>query len=466
MASKNQKVTKYRRPLNLNLGVIVFGVIIIYVLIVVVIYFKSEHIVRYEVLKGSLTGNNTYTGLALRNEKVINADTSGYFNFYTREGSRVAVGDLVYTVDGTGMVAEYIKNLGAQENSLSDRELNEFRNEIINFSHGFDERDFSSLYNFKYELKNTVLKLTGEELLKNIKELGSDATAAGSIDYRYATSSGIVSYWTDGYEGFDPSMISMEVFENPEYNRNTILSNSLLSVDDPVYKICSDESWCIIIPVDANRAEELLAEGYVKVRFLKNQYVSWGKVSVINGTDSNTFVRLDFTNSMVTFSGDRFLDIELVVDDENGLKIPNSSIVSKDFYLVPEEFIISESEDTYSILRQSYNEEGKPEVFDVEVEIYSYDKETHEYYIDSSAFDAGTVILARDTQKDFVLSKRATLTGVYNMNKGYADFKEIIILSQNDEYSIVKGNTTYGLQEYDYIVLNASVVTDDQFLTY
>ena len=169
---------------------------------------------------------------------------------------------------------------------------------------------------------------------------------------------------------------------------------------------------------------------------------------------------------MVTFCGDRFLDIELIVDDETGLKIPNSSIVNKDFYLVPEEFVLSLPDDSYTILKQTYNEEGVPESVATKVEIYSYDKESHEYYIDTSAFEAGSVILTEDTQKNFVLSKRATLTGVYNMNKGYADFKEIVILSQNDEYSIVKGNTTYGLQEYDYIVLNASVVTDDQFLTY
>ena len=44
------------------------------------------------------------------------------------------------------------------------------------------------------------------------------------------------------------------------------------------------------------------------------------------------------------------------------------------------------------------------------------------------------------------MSKRATLIGVYNMNKGYADFKQINIMYQNDEYSIVEANTRYGLE--------------------
>ena len=53
---------------------------------------------------------------------------------------------------------------------------------------------------------------------------------------------------------------------------------------------------------------------------------------------------------------------------------------------------------------------------------------------------------------------------VYNINKGYADFKEIIILYQNDEYSIVESNTRYGLNCYDYIALDASTVVDNQFI--
>mgnify|MGYP005912872481 CR=1 FL=1 len=46
-----------------------------------------------------------------------------------------------------------------------------------------------------------------------------------------------------------------------------------------------------------------------------------------------------------------------------------------------------------------------------------------------------------------------------------ADFKQINILYQNDEYSIVRANTTYGLNVYDYIVLDGSAVSDDQIIT-
>ena len=77
---------------------------------------------------------------------------------------------------------------------------------------------------------------------------------------------------------------------------------------------------------------------------------------------------------------------------------------------------------------------------------------------------SGENLYKPDSEETFTVSKRATLIGVYNMNKGYADFKQITILYENDEYAIVKPNTKYGLNVYDYIVLNAESVRDDQFI--
>ena len=95
---------------------------------------------------------------------------------------------------------------------------------------------------------------------------------------------------------------------------------------------------------------------------------------------------------------------------------------------------------------------------------YSYDETEGVYYIDTSVLKTGDVLYKTNSQDTYTVSKRATLIGVYNVNKGYADFKQINILYQNDEYAIVKSNTRYGLNVYDYIVLDAASVSDDQFI--
>lgn len=88
----------------------------------------------------------------------------------------------------------------------------------------------------------------------------------------------------------------------------------------------------------------------------------------------------------------------------------------------------------------------------------------NEYYLDDSQLRIGDVIVKPNSTETYTVSKRGGLIGVYNINKGYADFKQIQILYQNDEYSIVKSNTEYGLNVYDYIALNAEAVTVNDFI--
>lgn len=462
---KNNKVKQYRKPLNLNIGMLIFGAIFIYVIICVIMYYQTDHIVRYEVTEGSLATNNIYRGIAIRSESVVNTDTAGYVNFYAREGERVAKGDTVYIVDETGRLSQELEDASLGENTLSNQELSEFRNEIVNFMHGYDDRNYENTYDFKYSLKNTVLKLANANMLQSI-ENENGGSAANIVNFCYAPETGIVAYWTDGYEDLTVDAVTEAVFDNKDYEKKQMLGNELMAVGDPVYKLSTDENWSVVIPIDEERGAQISQEDYVKVRFLKNQYESWGQAKLFTGSDGNTFLSLTFTNSMVTFVSDRFLDIELILNDETGLKIPNSSIVEKEFFLIDEDFVTTdENAGTQGVIRQCYLENGNISSEFVETDAYSYDETEGVYYMDTSVLKTGDVLYKTNSQDTYTVSKRATLIGVYNVNKGYADFKQINILYQNDEYSIVKANTTYGLNVYDYIVLDGSAVSDDQIIT-
>lgn len=465
--AKGNKIKKYRKPLNLNIGMIIFGGIFIYVIVCVIMYFQTGHIVRYEVQEGSLAVDNVYRGIIIRDETVMYNQAAGYVNYYAREGERLAKNGLVYIVDETGRLNEEFNTADLGQNTLSNRDLSEFRSEIVNFVHSYDSAYYSSVYDFKNSLKNTVMKLANVNMLANISEMNGGAV--NIINYSYAPFTGIVSYWVDGYEDLRPQDVTAEILDpkNSSYEKKQMLSNSLMALNDPVYKLCTSENWSLVIPVDPVRGAKLMEEEYVKVRFLKNQYESWGKVYMLTNADGNSYLRLDFNNSMITFINDRFLEVELIVEDETGLKIPLSSIVQKDFFLIPEDFLIPGGNNGGdSIMRQCYLEDGTISSELLEVEVYNFSSETKEYYLDSSILNAGDILYKLDGQETYVISKRATLIGVYNMNKGYADFKQVNILYQNDEYAIVKSNTKYGLNVYDYIVLDAASVTDDQFIQY
>lgn len=463
MSKKNTKIKKYRKPLNLNIGMLIFGVVFIYVIICVLMYFQKSHIVRYEVKEGSLAVGNIFRGIILRDETVVTADTAGYVNLYACDGERVAKDNLVYIVDETGNLKEYLEDANLGENTLSDSKLAEFRNEIVNYQHGFNEKNFDNIYDFKYSLHNTVAKLANENMLRSISEIRSMNTT-GTVNYCNAPLTGVVTYWVDGYENLTPDMVTADCFEDKQYEKTQILSNSLIASGDPVYKLSTNENWSIVIPIDNERGIQMEEEGYVKVRFLKNQYESWGATKLLHNGDGNTYLQLSFTNSMITFMSDRFLDIELIIHDETGLKIPNSSIVQKEFFLIPKDYITIGPEGSEGVIRQCYLEDGTISSEFISTELYSYDEESEEYYLNTDILDTGDILYKTDSQDSFTVSKRATLIGVYNMNKGYADFKQIHILYQNEEYSIVKANTKYGLNVYDYIVLDATAVSDNQFI--
>ena len=93
-----------------------------------------------------------------------------------------------------------------------------------------------------------------------------------------------------------------------------------------------------------------------------------------------------------------------------------------------------------------------------------YEETETEYYLDDTVLRSGSYLIKPDSTEKYAVSRMGSLIGVYNINKGYADFKQIIILENNEEYSIVKSNTTYGLNVYDYIVLDAETVEDNDFI--
>lgn len=461
MASQKKpiNINKYRRPLNLNIGIIIFAVMFLYILICVVLFFTKGHVKRYEVRSGSLSISNVYEGIILRDEIVVSANSSGYINYFAREGEHVASGDLIYSLDQTGRMAEILQN-DTDEILLSGNDLGELRSDFMQFSHNYRDEQFGQVYDFSYDVSGTVLKLSNYNMLNNLQR--ADVTGS-SVQFSYAPRSGVVVYNVDGLERLEPSMVTAETFSKENGEKEQFVNNTLVGSKDPVYKMITSEQWSVVIPVEREKTARLQNEGYVEVKFLKNRYTSWAEVNVLSADDKYDYVELKFNNSMITFAKDRYIDIEIILDDDRGLKIPNSAIVEKEFYLIPKEYVTkggNSSKDGF--MRETYDEEGNISTEFIDSSIYS--ENDTDYYVDTSVLRPGDYICMPDSAEKYPVSKVGTLMGVYNINKGFADFKEITVLYSNEEYSIVKSNTRYGLTEYDYIVLDADSINENDFI--
>lgn len=459
---KNSKITNINSGFTPDrIGILIFAVLLVYMIISIVQYIKAKHVVGYEVMEGSLSQNNTYTAIALRDEEVVENDTAGSVYYFATEDRRVAKGDLVYIVDEADSLSDMSSLTGdASAVALSDKDYAEIKEDIEDFTSTFNKNNFSSVYDFKNSINGTLSKLVNTSYLNNIGELSS---STHNFIYRNAPSSGIVLYSKDGYEGLTLQDMKSDLFDQTTYEKTTFGSSEVVTADAPVYKLAKNEDWSVVIQVENQEtADYLMDQEYIKIKFLKNQVTVWGQGSTYTNSKGEVFVQFSFTNSMITFATDRFLSIELIIENESGLKIPNSSIIEKNFYVVPSELVMETAEGNTVVQRKTYLEDGSQSSEDVIVSIHS--QVDDKYYIDQDAIASGDILMNPATGAEFTVSEVASLTGVYNINKGYADFKQIEVLYSNDEYSIVKSGTEYGLNVYDYIALDATSVTDDELI--
>lgn len=494
---KSKKITKMKRFPLFNIGTLMFGIVFVYMIICMVMYLTSTHVTAYEVTAGPLSGNYRFSALALKSEKIVTAEQAGNINYYTREGSKVGAGNSVYSIGGaiqattpattpatteSAQTSEAATTADGQTESssgtetseaaqtpaeteaadyLDSKSLSKVRSNMANFSTGFDEMSFQNVYNFKADTESTVLELANEKALSDLENSSGQISVLGSL-YQ-APQEGIVVYAVDDYENMTAEDIKPESFDQKNYHKQNLRLNKSVKTGDAVYKLVTDENWSLIIPLDKKLLTELSNNSTVRFRFLKDGTSFNADFSIIQNGE-NYYGKLDISNSVIRYAGERFVDIELVLNRETGLKIPKSAIAEKQFFKIPKEFVTEneENDNEVSILKESVGKDGKTVTKYITATVY--EKTETEYYVGTTLFKVGDYILKKDSSKKYQVSGTGSLQGVYNINKGYAVFREIKIIDENEEYCIVAAGTSYGLSQYDRIVLNADTVNDEDIV--
>ena len=477
---KNGKVAKFKKPFNI--ANVFFGAILVYMIIYMYMFLTSVHISGYEVIAGSLATNKQFSGLVLRAEEIFYADTAGYIDYYATEGSKVSNATIVYSVDESGRMSEYLE-ANSEEISLSEDNFVTLKSDISSFSNGYDKIDFNKVYDFHATANGNILELANQSLLSDMEALSE--TEVGSFKRVYAQKSGIVEYYIDGYESITPQMVTPEMFDKGNYQPNNLRSAELISSGDEVYKLVTDENWSMIVPLTEDQMKEIAYKdvkdengnitsqqrSVVEVKFLKDHTTSWGYISILN-LNGTQYLQLDFNNSMVRFAGDRYLDIQFLIDDTSGLKIPSSSITTKEFFIIPESYVMKGGDDgADGFLVESFNEEGystqkfvTPTFYSITDGMVYIDPNQGSFTSNESYIKAGDRIIMPNSNDLFQVGNTAELEGVYCINQGYTQFRKIKSLYANEEYTIVEEGTTFGLTIYDRIVLNAEAVKEDQVI--
>lgn len=463
MANQNSKVLRYKR--KPKAAAIIFAVIIIYVICFVVMYMNKAKVRTYEVEKGSLTNNASYTGIAVREETIYNTDYSGNINYYQREGTRVKTGDTIYSVDETGRVAEILSEFTAGgANSLSDTSLATIKTTLNNFKMDYYGDNFSTVYDLKADLNSTVLQALNENLMENLEEIVASTGSNNLFQTIKAEATGIVVYATDGYEEITQDTVTADFFDKNKYSKNNLKAESLIVSGNPAYKLITSEDWYILIPLSTEDISEynLSTKNTIDIKFKKDNITTTGAFSIVT-LDGKSYGKISMDKYMIRYATDRFLDIELVTSGSNGLKIPVSAAVDQEFYTIPKEYLtIGGNSSEYGFITESYNAEGQLISTFVQTDIY---KTTDTYcYVNKDAFTAGSVVVMKDSTSRFVIGPVDKLKGVYCVNTGYTVFELIDIIDSNNEYYIVRQGIAYGVSVYDRIVLDAAQYSENEII--
>lgn len=451
---KNKKVIRYRRRLNTNVGIIIFAIIFIYLAFSVYTYMKKEKVQFYEVVEGNIVNDSQHTGIILRDEMVQTAEDTGYINYYVREGKRAAIGTRIYSIDQTGSLAAFLAD-------NPDANMTDIKRQLSSFSLSYTDRLFDEIYDLQHTLEAAVLEYVNFNTLGSLDAL-IEQTGITFQQVR-APVSGVVSYSIDGYEGMTPSQITEASFDRSGYAKAITKAGQLIEKDAPVYKLVSSDHWSIVFPMSQEDIERYGGKSQLNVRFNTNDLETTADFAMITGSDGKPYGQLDFDQYMVQFVSERFVTFEVDSERVEGLKIPVSAVTDKMFYLVPVSYLVPGGSTT-GFLKEVYSAEGTTAEFVPATIYYSTDTD---YYIDmgdQAPLKSGDYIVKPDSSERYQIGRTDSLKGVYNINKGYAVFKQIEILKSNDEYYTIRKGMDYGLYVYDHIVLNAETVYEGELI--
>ena len=449
-----QQVVKFKKPFRFYSATVIFAVLAVYLVVLIISFALDKHASTYEVNTGNIASYYSYKAMAVRNEKVVTTAQSGYINYFAEENRKASAKTVVYSISNEKSVE--LSNIDAKD-ILTEKRLTKFAEKLDNFSYSFDEGAFFTVYAFK-DAMNAVFM-----------EAIADSSKAGHLSpgmsAYYAFEPGVVVYSIDGLESVNVNDFTKEQVKGNNYSVTTMLNGEYVSAGDPVYKVITGETWYLIAKIDDNCLNALKEKNYVKVKFKEDNF-SMEVPFTIEERDNEPYIILECNTGMIRYASQRYIDIDLDIETVTGYKIPNSSVLYADFYAIPEDYLTKGGNSgSNGVLLVSVDADSKEEkVTFTPISIYAHDEDLKIYYIHDVHIKMGDQVVRPNSSERYKLTESKKFECVYCVNKGYAVLKLVTILTSNEDYSIVKKGTSFGISSYDRIVLDATKIEEGELI--
>ena len=454
-AKKVENIKKYRK--SMNIGIIIFLFILIYLGILVVNYLTKSHLEIYEVKTETLAQDNVVNGLVLREETVVNATHSGYINYYFPDNTRTTNNAVLFSIDETKTYYDMLTNTTIKD-GISEYDASYINKLIEAYRKSSDTSDYSKIVLFSDTVNSAMQELSDAFSISVITNALPEPVP-DTLHFYYSEASGLISYNTDqlcGIQLQDVRSLDFLLADNyAEYEKR----KSIVEAGTPVIKYITDDKWSILCELNEGQRKSLSNMDTIEFTICENGFQTSAAFDLIDIEDQ-TYALIHMNDYVQNYLDERFLSIELHWQTSDGFKIPLTSITEKEFFVVPIQYFTNGSgENPIGLLVEVLDEETGVADYVFKSSTIYYDDGLY-YYIDPSEFQYGQKILIPDTFTMYTIELKESLEGVYNINKGYAQFRRIERITQNEEYCLVKNNTEYGLKQFDHIALDAADAVD------
>ncbi len=446
-----KKVRRIKKTINFNVAIFVVFAIMIYAVVNIVISVRRKPVTVYQVSKSEINNNIMLDALAVREEMLLSAGTSGYVCYFLSDGEKASKNSTLCSIDSSGKLYNELSDSGRYDELLTKEDYTSIRQLISMYKTNYSDNTFYEAYTFEKNARSKVLELTSEVLFEEAKSQG---VTLGMVN---APQSGVVAYYSDGYENFNAANISLKDFDKSKYKKTSFLSGDVVSAGQNVIKLIPNESWKIYAPLNAEQVEKLSKDDYVRFKINNSSYNISMPFEVIDGTDGK-YICISINKYLTNYCDERFLSVELLLEDDTGIKVPNSSIAYKKVYKIPKDYF----EGNRLVVDYLTSDDTRDEKL---VEPTIYEKEDDDYYyVSPQSFEPTDVIVNHKSGKNIALSlvEYYDLEGVYSANRGIAEFRMITKKKELEGFVLIKANEN--VKPYDNIVLNAAEVVENQTL--
>lgn len=412
---------------------------------------------------GEIVDSFSAQGVIVRDEMLVRASTSGIVEYYYPAGKELKAGTLVCALHDNAYgeilqskideIYEQIADMddAAQYNEAFESLDTNIAQSVSQYLRAKSTTNYASLYLLRSDLMDAVGERKDMYSLVNNTRVSSLLAEqkiyldeqSSIISNLYLSSGGLLDFSYDGYEGWTTDQINSDFLQNYDgYYSYFQINMQTVKAGDPLYRLVYSPQWSVVLYLTEEEAS--FFNGMDTVSFIYNSSDKLtGRVATLDQTGYDEYkLVLKLTERVQDFMHDRIATIVFNKNSHTGIKISDSCLVSREYFVIPKKYLMQSGDD------YGYVVVGNNGSYFQKITIVSTDDDWIYYSLPEGAPTTVTIQM-QSTLDTMLTGATGSLYGVYVVNGANEQFESVTVLYQAQGYSIVEG-----INLYDRIKIN------------